>query len=314
MIVIKIKPMRKTLSVILAMGLAVSAFAQDFFPQEEPVKDPMLFNHLAIGIDLINLDGMGIQVAAPITPYMQLRGTFQFMDAHIAVYNAVVKGVAKSKNIDALKGGINPFQYSATGLSIDQSGIKIDQVDLAATLQSRTIDLLLDVYPGKNTVFHFTVGAVFSLTPKGNITATANALYEGQNSFLPEERARLKVCGITTDPEGVLHAGVQYKLNAVRPYFGIGTGRPVSRDKRVSVSFDFGVQYTGGARLVSYDYSANPDKPKTVVLDKNWLEQYPDLKEAIGESTYNDIKTYLGYLNMVPVVPVLKLSLFVRLF
>lgn len=309
-----IKPMRKTLSVILAMGLAVSAFAQDYFPQEEPAKDPQLFNHLAIGFDLINLDGMGIQIAAPVTPYLQLRGTFQFMDAHVAAYNAVVKSIAKSKDLEVLKGGINPFLYSAKNLSIDQSGIKIDQVDLSATLQSRTIDLLLDVFPGKNTIFHFTVGAVFSLTPKGNITASANALYEGHNAIPESDRTTTRIFGITTDKDGLLHAGVQYKLNAVRPYFGIGTGRPVSRDKRVSVSFDFGVQYTGGARLVSYDYFDNPDKPQTVVLDAAWLAKYPDLKDAIGESTYDQIQQYLGYLNMVPVVPVLKLSLFVRLF
>lgn len=44
------------------------------------------------------------------------------------------------------------------------------------------------------------------------------------------------------------------------------------------------------------------------------VRKYPDLKDAIGESTYDQIQQYLGYLNMVPVVPVLKLSLFVRLF
>ena len=301
--------MRKILSAILAMGLAVSASAQDYSG-----NDPQLFNHLAVGLDLINLNGIGIQVAVPVTPFMQLRGTFDFMDAHVAVYNAVVKSVANSKNIEALKGGINPFLYSAKDLGIEAGSYKIDQVDIAATLQSRNINLFLDLFPGKNTNFHFTVGAVFSLTPKGNITATATALYQGHNAIPESKWTTARICDITTDKEGLLQVGVQYKLNTIRPYFGIGAGRPVSRDKRVSVSFDFGVQYTGGLRLVSYDYFDNPDKPKTVVLDAAWLDKYPDIKEGIGEQSYNDIKKYMGYLNMVPVVPVLKLSLFVRLF
>ena len=309
--------MKKTLSALLALFVSLSSFAQMTMPDqylfEEEKPDPMLFNHMAVGVDLLSLNGLGLQLALPVTQHFQLRAGFDFMDLHMAIANGIVKGAASTGNIDALKNGINPFSYSIQNVNIDEDGIKVDQVDLSATFQSRNLNLLFDLYPGKNTIFHFTVGAFFSLAPKGLLTASATALYKGENAISPADRTKTEVMGITTDKDGRLQMAVQYKLNAVRPYFGIGTGRPVSPDRRVSVAFDLGVQYTGGIKLVSYNYMGRPDNPEKVYLDGAWLDKYPETRDYLGED-YDKAKKIMDILDHVPVTPVLKLSLFVRLF
>lgn len=309
--------MKKTLSALLALLVSLTASAQMLMPDqylfEEEKPDPMLFNHLAIGLDLLSINGVGLQVAAPVTRNFQLRAGFDFLDLHVAIANGIVKSAASKGNIDALKNGINPFSYSIRDVNINEDGIKIDQIDLNARIQSRNINLLFDLYPGKKTIFHFTVGAFFSLTPKGLLTASAKALYKGENAIAPEDRTKTQFLGITTDKEGLLQMGLQYRLNSVRPYIGIGTGRPVSPDRRVSFAFDLGVQFTGGLKLVSYNYMGRPDNPEKVYLDGTWMTKYPETRDFFGEE-YDKAKEIMDILDHIPVTPVLKLSLFVRLF
>lgn len=309
--------MKKTLSALLALLVSLTASAQMLMPDqylfEEEKPDPMLFNHMAVGLDLLSLNGLGLQVAFPVTQHFQLRGGFDFLDLHVAIANGIVKSAASKGNIDALKNGINPFSYSIRDVNINEDGIKIDQIDLNARIQSRNINLLFDLYPGKKTIFHFTVGAFFSLTPKGLVTASAKALYKGENAIAPEDRTKTQFLGITTDKEGLLQMGLQYRLNSVRPYIGIGTGRPVSPDRRVSFAFDLGVQFTGGLKLVSYNYMGRPDNPEKVYLDGAWMTKYPETRDYFGEE-YDKAKEIMDILDHIPVTPVLKLSLFVRLF
>lgn len=300
----------KKLFAILATLFAISVFSVR--AQEE---DKQFFNHLSVGVDLLSTEGLGLQVAAPISRHFQVRVGFNLMDAHVALYDVVVKKVADMQNIDVLKGGVNPFQYSYKLKDPVESGnTKIDQFDLKATMQSRNIDLLVDLFPGKKSGFHFTVGAMFSLTPKGLITSTVNALYQGQPAIAENMRCNTEIMDVTTDKEGLFHLNVQYKMRNVHPYVGIGFGRPVSLKHRVGVNFDMGVIYVGGVSLASYSYYDNPDQPKNVLLDQAWFRKNITEDIISNAEDRNKIDKYLGFVNNFPVVPVLKLTLFIRLF
>lgn len=298
------EPMKKTLSIIATLTLllaGVSAHAQK------------AFGHLSVGVDLLSSEGFGLQVATTLTPHLQLRGNFTFMDAHTALVDGILKGIGKNRNIDALKNGITPFRHSITGLNMDPTpSIHIDRLDVEAYFQSRNLEILLDYLPFKNSGFHLSAGLVFALTPR-LVKGTVVAYNAGQPAIPASSRTSLEVLDLTTDKDGFFHFGVQNKWNIVRPYLGIGFGRPVSLKHRVGVNFDLGIQYTGGSAVTSLNYYDNPDRPKTVYLDKAWIDRHEDVKNALGKD-YKDATDALDQLNKWPILPVMKLSLFVRIF
>ena len=62
--------MKRIFTLFLALALSasgISAFAQE--------QDKQLANHLALGITL-GLDGVGLEAALPITPYVQARAGY----------------------------------------------------------------------------------------------------------------------------------------------------------------------------------------------------------------------------------------------
>ena len=120
--------MKKTLSLIVALAVSLggfSAFAQD----------SQLANHLSLGITL-GMDGIGAELALPITPYVQVHGGYS----------------------------IFPYTYTRN-MDFGKQTVNDQTVDLSNTPVSATVwkggtgKLLVDLFPGKKTAFHFTVGA-----------------------------------------------------------------------------------------------------------------------------------------------------------
>ena len=176
-----------------------------------------LFNHVGLGVSL-GTDGIGIDLAAPVTDYASLRAGVSFWpklsyktDIDLNDNNSLVE-----PNID-VEGKLNVFDFK----------------------------LLADAYPFKGSSFHVTAGVFFGKKELVSVNNTSPVIKD------PAKYGKLGVklgdYRISTDKNGNIQADVA--VNTVKPYLGIGFGRAVPKKSRVSVSCDFGVQFWGCPRL-----------------------------------------------------------------
>lgn len=282
--------MKRLLTLVLAFSCSLSAlnmYAQDGDSSQK--KDNLIFNHLSAGVS-VGLDGVGAHLAAPIGRHFSVRAGYTFIPS----YNSTILDLPFiGSQIDAedLKFTINEGEPS-------QRDIDLSKVDFGLTLNNFGPHLLVDLYPGKKSGFHFTLGAVMA-QDKHFISTTADL--SGQ--LQPNEYASLGISykgipDITTDENGILH--LDLRSNSIHPYAGIGFGRPLNMRHRVSVNFDLGIVYLGKAEVYSYDYAAAGGKADVQITSAG-LENEDDgvIDDIIGK---------------YPFFPVMKLSINVRLF
>lgn len=302
--------MKKIIAFVATLAVSLAAFSA--YAQEAPKQENVLFKHVSAGVGIGILDGLQVQVSTTLLPNLQARILYTDMFPYVAIGN----GIAKSK----AGFGIQPFEYNITGINYHERGFEIDEVALNGTTQQRSLSLLADFFPAKNSSFHLTAGVMFSLSPSivkasGTPKNTSNA-----NPALSEQAAagNVDIYGITVNPnDGKGHVDVQYALNVVKPYIGIGFGRPCSTKKRVGVNFDLGVAYTGGIHAYSYSYFETPlDKPNKVELNRAWLnsvaEENPDFQDEVDEM--DGYLKYLDFANKFPIMPYLRLTVNVAIF
>lgn len=282
--------MKRLLTLVLAFSCSLSAmniYAQDGDSSQK--KDNLIFNHLSAGVS-VGLDGVGAHLAAPIGRHFGVRAGYTFIPS----YNTTILDLPFiGSQIDAedLKFTINEGEPS-------QRDIDLSKVDFGLTLNNFGPHLLVDLYPGKKSGFHFTLGAVMA-QDKHFLSTTADL--SGQ--LQPNEYASLGISykgipDITTDENGILH--LDLRSNSIHPYAGIGFGRPLNMRHRVSVNFDLGIVYLGKAEVYSYDYAAAGGKADVQITSAG-LENEDDgvIDDIIGK---------------YPFFPVMKLSINVRLF
>ena len=283
--------MKKAFAILAALAISfisVSAYAQ------EQKKDNYLFNHWSIGVGV--LEDFHIQVAGTILPNLQVRVMYNTLQPYIGLASAVLKN-------NPSVGPIDPFQKSIP-VNINQNGIKIDNLDLWAKYSSHNLQFLVDFFPAKRSSFHITGGIILNLTPH-MLSATATP-----NPALSQADRDKELYGISTDPNGVIHLYADYGLKTVRPYLGIGFGKPVDLEKRVSVSVDLGVAYIGGLHIYSQSYFNDPNKPEQVELNEAWVNKYPAIQENLGP----EFTQYVRIANNFPVMPYVRFAVNVRLF
>lgn len=295
--------MKKTIAILAT--LAVTLFSVNASAQA-PEQDNQLFNHWSLGIGL--LDDFHVQASGTVFPFMQVRIVYGTYAPYIGLANLFTK---KNPNI----GNINPYQTSIN-VNINQSGYQIDKMNVTAKLNTDELNFLLDFFPAKGSNFRLTAGMVLDLSPN-LVTASFMATKADGTAAIPvEDRMSTQVFGITTDAQGAFNLKLAYGLKTVRPYIGIGFGRPVDLKKRVSVNFDLGVAFIGGLHLYAESYYKRPaNSPELVELNEAWLNapEQAQLKEQIG----TEADAYMKYLNMVnrfPVMPYMRLGVNVRLF
>lgn len=267
--------MKKIIAVLVALSVsAMSVFAQE---------DKQIFNHLAIG-PTIGFDGLGVEVATTLTPFVQIRAGYSIaIPPFVTIQGKSISAIPETIDINGVQRPLR--DVTSAKLRFNFGGPKV----------------LFDIYPGRNTVFHFTVGAYFcdrqfvgvdvdlSKTLQPDEYATYAYAFEANN---PHSR-------ISSDSNGFMHAAVV--ANVVRPYVGIGFGRQVRPDSRVSVSFDLGVVYTGKLKTVVYDYTYG----SSGTVNENVITS------AMIEKKDNEI---IDMVSGIPVLPVMKLNVMIRIF
>lgn len=217
-----------------------------------------VFDGLALGVGG-GSDGLSFEIATPLGEHLQLRAGY-----------GLSLGLIKSNYTVGIPAG-GKTAYCPLSFRFAESDGR----------------LLFNIYPGLGK-FHFTVGAYLG---------SANFV-KGTLSNLPAEASTsgISIGGKTIFP--VNNALDMYVRTgngkfAVKPYVGIGFGRPVSDDKTVTFSVDLGCMYQGKA---SVWYSGKDNVEVDVSNEK-------DIQSSVGQLT-----KYLQFM------PVLNFHLYVNLF
>ena len=204
------RPKRLCMASIAA--LAMSLFSQPVLAQDR-VSEFGIFDHLSAGVT-IGTTGVGLDLAAPVTDYLQVRAGYNFFSGF--KYKEDVDYRAKGKPTRG-KTEVEGKNYMSTG------------------------HLLLDVYPFPNQTFHATAGFYLGTDEVVKIENTIPV-----KDFEPGEGIVIGDHIVGFDSEGYAHGCI--KVQKFRPYVGIGFGRAVPR-KRIGVSGDFGVQFWGKPKV-----------------------------------------------------------------
>lgn len=174
-----------------------------------------VFDHLGIGISA-GLDGIGFDLAAPITDWAAVRAGMSFMP-----------GIKYDFEVDPDSN--DPDFILNSNKKIDVTG-KLNMTDFK---------LLFDFYPIQNSGFHLTAGAYIG--SKKVVTA------KNKKQFLVESAwgtsgVKIGPYRATSDDDGNVEATIE--VAGFKPYLGIGFGRAVPKNN-ISVSCDLGVKFWG---------------------------------------------------------------------
>lgn len=277
---------------LFAVLLAVATLA---IPRAK-AQDNMVFNHLSLGVSWGLIDGIGLDVSMPIGPMLDIRAGYYTLDPFLSAISVDMDGTTtKLSNFNTSI----PVNYKGNGMDIAN-------LNLTGAAKYSHAELLLDFFPSKTGTFHLTAGAMFSFSPLVHLEGTAKSS-SGGNGIPASDWANTTIFGISTDPSGNIIADAQFGLNTVKPYVGLGFGRPVSTERRVGFNFDMGLQITGGLHVYSYDYSSGT--AQRVELNEEWINKYEETRNEMGR-----FAEYLTLANSIPVWPVMRFSLFIRLF
>lgn len=249
--------MKKSILLSLAAALALSFNA-----------GAQVFDHLSIGVGG-GTDGLSFELAAPLGKHVQLRAGYGF-----------ALGIYKYDKMS-----INLSQPGETVASATKCPVNLNFAESDARL-------LFNIYPGSG-VFHFTVGAYLG----------SSNFIKGTISGLPAEAktSGMQVAGKTIYPTANNNYEMLFRTGksgfAVKPYLGLGFGRPIRDDKRVTFSFDLGCMYQGKASVWASGLDASGKK-----LDVD-MSNEKDIANSL-----NDLTKYIAFW------PVLNIHLYVRLF
>ena len=268
---------------------AVFGFSQAFAQLDS--DDYGILNHVSVGV-AAGTDGIGFQIAAPLTYHFAVRAGYSFMPS-----------LKYTQNLTLDKGDIAAFKVN---------GKYVHDVDLEGKLNIGNFSLLFDIYPSKKSSFRFTAGAYIGksdIVTISNKEPFMNPEYAGK-AGIDLSRAGstpMEKYTIVTDAEGNLDAKV--KVNGFKPYIGIGFGRAVPKN-RVGLQFDLGVQFWGKpelqTNLMYYDGEVGDFVTRYEKVEKGRITR--------DDKDYKDVRDGLKTAEGIIAYPVISLRLVGRLF
>ena len=267
---------------LLILGMAVLGTGHSL-AQLEP-EDYKYFNHLSAGVS-VGLDGIGVDLAAPLTYNFALRAGYTFLPK--ITYNTTID------------------------LDEDKALSKYEDVGVGGSLKMGDFHLLVDYYPFRKSSFHLTAGAYIG---KNNIIKAYNTEPFVKESYWGNAGIELGTTEnlysqytLTTDDKGDVL--VELKSNSFKPYVGIGFGRAVTKH-RFCVQFDLGVQFWGTpeawTNVKYFDYEQGDYVTDYQKIDKNRITN--------PKKDYQDIKDGIKKAEKFGVYPILKVRFNGRIF
>lgn len=215
--------------------------------QAERNTDEDMFNHLSVGVTL-GTTGYGIDAAMPCTKLVSFRAGFDLLRIGGINYNA------PTSVADVL---------AAMKISDPDMDKSLRKIDAAVVVKPLLVNahLLADIYPFRHSTFHFSAGffignntvlELYNQTPGSfKFLNRANEYVNDYNILFgtkyPDVGIKFGDYIFTADKNGNVNA--KMKVNAVRPYLGVGMGRCFGRTNRCSVMFDAGLMMWGTPRF-----------------------------------------------------------------
>ena len=221
-----------------------------------------IFNHLGANLS-VGTEGISIGVAAPCTDYLEFGLGVNFMPG------VKIKG---DVNINAGTIPIGPDTYT------------FDKLKLEGSMSRTTFDFKVSAYPfGASNAFFLTAGLSFGgkeiVKLSGHNDEVAR-LYREHPEYSKDITAVVDQYEIKIDRQG--NAEGEIRVNAVRPYVGLGYGRLVPKN-RVGFRVELGCQFMGhmkvyqnGQQLDVDSAIKKGDDDISKIIDK--LTVYPVLK------------------------------------
>lgn len=256
--------------------------------------DKNMFNHLSLGLNL-GTGGIGFEVGTVCTPYLGLRAGFEAIPS----FTVSPKGIANIHvNLP------DDYKNLPTEIKNEYPAQEDMEFDGKGKVTMKNGKFLVDIFPGKNCMFHFTVGFYAGTRQVGNLIASQVEFGAEPNLEVVERYNRdINTPGTMVYGKGLTPIDVnmedgtplfymgnavpaEIRVNPVKPYFGIGVGRTVPR-KRVGVKGELGVMYWGTPRIYN---------------GINNITECSEIRDVTKVS------------NKIPVYPMLKITIFGRIF
>ena len=278
---------------VLALLLPAQLFAQEAgqIPEQVPVQpstaaSPFAFS-MAAGVSLGVMDGAGAGLAFGVTDWLKVRAGFGLIPSFLI----------KEYVVSLPKWGSNPATTTGVSGRLPSSG-----------------NLLLDFHPGGKS-FHLTAGMFFGSSDFAQMYNT-KALPESYRNFgvayhADGDMSASKFYTIQPDEKGFLYGAL--RSGAVRPFAGLGFGSAIPRN-RVGVTFDLGVEYTGGLELRTDAINLNGDVVNIPITTAGALQTVYEMRGSSSEKYYDKYFDYIDKLRSLPILPVARVSVFVKLF
>lgn len=263
-----------------------------------------IFNHLggAVGIGLTT--GIELELAAPITEYVQVRAGMSI------VPKIKISGMKMNvnepdgwssaySNIKAMNDNIDDVRRNGAALSADEKNAISELAtygfpsDLEAKAYFKNVNfkLLFDIYPKPDWSFHFTTGFFVGNSEilSANTTNCEDQLQAitDYNSYLAGNTYTYGTRSVSNLPQVVGEfEGQQFypngpritsycKVNSFKPYVGVGFGRAVPKKTRLAFACDMGVQFWGTPTIYIQDDKLKGDADDDFVKAVSKISVYP---------------------------------------
>ena len=139
-----------------------------------------------------------------------------------------------------------------------------DKIELAAKPNFWNMFLLAEIHPFNNDSFHFTAG-----------------LYVGSKNFVHFRNTNEGALGFLYDANNKVD---DYNRAVVKPYLGIGVGKHIAQNHRLSFALDFGLIFWGSPKFLLNNgkeiKSSGKEAGITQVL--SWLKAWPSLQVKVA--------------------------------
>ncbi len=258
--------------------------------------DKMLFNHLSVGITTGTPGLIGFDVATTCTPYLQIRAGLSIMPRF--KYSTTIK--MNGSDVNKFNNDITNINNALSSLGMANITERVaNEYDVEGKFGFTNGKILFDFFPFKSTGFPFFITAGFyfggsEIISVYNKQDGALNIINQANQAIDDTRSIAATYGIDPglqhiygevgeyklgpDEEG--NAKFDIKVNGVKPYLGIGFGRPVPLNKRIGFQVELGclfwstpkVNYTGlngdtGERNFEIDSDKAGDKDVGKAID-----------------------------------------------
>ena len=264
--------MKKLYAIAGAMLLAATAFAQN---------ESNVFSHFGGSVG-IGSTGITVDLTTNITDFVGVRAGIDIMPKFTYATTIEIDGVSQRQQ------QYDKIRTDYPQLNLPNSHFP-EEVDVEGKMNNTTGHILFDLYPGKKTALHFTVGAYIGSSDPVKVYTTKDEQLLGvsiYNNSTERANAGFQKIGAQLgdfflEPDAKGHIDAYVKTASFRPYAGVGIGRNIPRRNPIGVSLDLGAQFWGtpevfcqGTKLTASDVEGE-DGGVVKVLTK--IKVYPTL-------------------------------------